>query len=190
MYERQCTSVLLVTATRHRDAIQKCEDLAGSTAQPAHALQRALTAQNLRSVPPPRLAVRAAGLAVDVDAGPGELLRRQRRAELRDHQRDPQPGGEHILEVVGQLLPVTAGVGVTLVREAVDEAGGRRGGAITQVREEAAGVVELGRRSGGRTDGIRPGEAACAGSPYPRDLGSRSERGLGGGMTMGLAASR
>ena len=30
----------------------------------------------------------------------------------------------------------------------------------------------------------------CAGSLYPRDLGSRSGRGLGGGMTMGLAASR
>jgi hypothetical protein len=32
--------------------------------------------------------------------------------------------------------------------------------------------------------------ANCAGSPYPRDLGLRSGRGLGGGMTMGLAASR
>ena len=40
---------------------------------------------------------------------------------------------------------------------------------------------------------LEPGDSrsprGCAGSPYPRDLGSRSERGLGGGMKMGLAAS-
>ncbi len=55
------------------------------------------------------------------------------------------------------------------------------------LREVAHAVVE---GAGGHAVAAEAVGAACAGSPYPRDLGSRSGRGLGGGMATSLADSR
>ena len=68
--------------------------------------------------------------------------------------------------------------------EAVGEAGVELGEEVG----EAGDADDAAGQAGTQRDGAE--DRHCAGSPYPRDLGSRSERGLGGGLTMGLAASR